>query len=138
MIIHGHNSIQSTTFNYSDQTQPLFDHVTLQFDASWKLALIGRNGRKTTLQNYSTPTTFDGQLVTNLDFQYFTDCYRTYELTRDILMQLGNRQSTWQVERELRLPSRTQIVWQPFASLSPGEQTKMLLPYYSSMTIIFN
>ncbi|KHO13026.1 ABC transporter family protein [Latilactobacillus curvatus] len=25
---------KALTFNYSDQTQPLFDHVTLQFDAS--------------------------------------------------------------------------------------------------------
>ena len=32
------------TFNYPDQATPLFKDVTLQFDASWRLGLIGRNG----------------------------------------------------------------------------------------------
>lgn len=124
---------KALTFNYSDQTQPLFDHVTLQFDASWKLGLIGRNGRgKTTLLKllqHQLP--FDGQLVTNLDFQYFPQTVtEPTQLTRDILMQLGNLDNStfWQVERELRLLQvAPEIVWQPFASLSPGEQTKMLL-----------
>lgn len=124
---------KALTFNYPDQTQPLFDHVTLQFDASWKLGLIGRNGRgKTTLLKllqHQLP--FDSQLVTNLDFQYFPQTVtEPTQLTRDILMQLGNLDDStfWQVERELRLLQvAPEIVWQPFNSLSPGEQTKMLL-----------
>lgn len=99
---------KALTFNYLDQTQPLFDHVTLQFDASWKLGLIGRNGRgKTTLLKLlQHQLSFEGQLVTNLDFQYFPQIItEPTQLMRDILLQLGNLDDStfWQVERELRL-----------------------------------
>ncbi|KRM20537.1 ribosomal protection-like ABC-F family protein [Latilactobacillus graminis] len=124
---------KALTFNYPDQTQPLFDHVTLQFDASWKLGLIGRNGRgKTTLLKllqHQLP--FTGQLVTDLQFQYFPQAIPdSTQMTRDILMQLGQLDDAtfWQVERELRLLQvAPELVWQPFNALSPGEQTKMLL-----------
>lgn len=57
------------TFNYPDQATPLFKDVTLQFDASWRLGLIGRNGRgKTTLLKLlQRQLEFDGQLKTDLD-----------------------------------------------------------------------
>ena len=37
--------IKQLTFGYDNQTTLLFDHATLNFDTTWKLGLIGRNGR---------------------------------------------------------------------------------------------
>lgn len=37
--------IRHLTFCYDTMEKPLFDDVTLQIDESWRLGLIGRNGR---------------------------------------------------------------------------------------------
>ncbi|MST87942.1 ATP-binding cassette domain-containing protein [Lactobacillus porci] len=43
-------SINQLTFAYPDQAENLFAGLTVNLDTSWKLALVGRNGRgKTTL-----------------------------------------------------------------------------------------
>ena len=125
--------LTNLTFNYPDQVEPLFNHVTLKFDASWRLGLIGRNGRgKTTLLKLlQRQLPFEGQLTTDLDCQYFPQTIKDPTwLTRDILMQLGHLDEStfWQIERELQgLQVAPEIVWQPFDTLSPGEQTKTLL-----------
>lgn len=42
--------IQNLTFGYPDQETPLLSDLSVAFDASWHLGLVGRNGRgKTTL-----------------------------------------------------------------------------------------
>ncbi|MDI9597189.1 MAG: ATP-binding cassette domain-containing protein, partial [Atribacterota bacterium] len=42
-------SISNLTFVYDNSIEPIFQDVSLQIDTSWKLGLIGRNGRgKTT------------------------------------------------------------------------------------------
>ncbi len=42
--------INDLNFSYKEYYQPIFDNVNLSIDTSWKLGLIGRNGRgKTTL-----------------------------------------------------------------------------------------
>ena len=44
--------IHDLTFGFDNQGLLLFDHSNLVIDSSWKLGLIGRNGRgKTTLLN---------------------------------------------------------------------------------------
>ncbi|XEO94132.1 ribosomal protection-like ABC-F family protein [Latilactobacillus sakei] len=121
------------TFNYPDQATPLFKDVTLQFDASWRLGLIGRNGRgKTTLLKLlQRQLDFDGQLITDLDFHYFPQTVADpNQLARDVLMTLGQLDDStfWQIERELNLLKvDLDCLWQPFNTLSPGEQTKALL-----------
>lgn len=125
--------LTNLTFNYPDQIKPLFENINLQFDASWRLGLIGRNGRgKTTLLKLlQRQLVFNGQLTTDLTFQYFPQTVVHPEwLTRDVLMDLGHLDESnfWQVERELQhLKVTPNIIWQPFNTLSPGEQTKVLL-----------
>lgn len=65
--------IKNLSFQYDQMTQPLFDHLNLQIDASWKLGLIGRNGRgKTTLMKLlQQQLTYSGQIVSDLNFYYF-------------------------------------------------------------------
>lgn len=42
--------IKQLTFGYDSQDNLLFDQANLNIDSTWKLGLIGRNGRgKTTL-----------------------------------------------------------------------------------------
>lgn len=85
--------LTNLTFNYPDQIKPLFENINLQFDASWRLGLIGRNGRgKTTLLKLlQRQLVFNGQLTTDLTFQYFPQTVVHPEwLTRDVLMDLGH------------------------------------------------
>ena len=44
--------LDNMTFQYEGALKPVFENVTLHLDASWRLGIIGRNGRgKTTLLN---------------------------------------------------------------------------------------
>lgn len=65
--------ISNLTFSYEDQLEPLFNRVSFDMDGSWKLGLIGRNGRgKTTLLKLLTGRyPFEGSVVSSLKFEYF-------------------------------------------------------------------
>ena len=38
-------TIQNLFFTYDGDHTPVFEDLTLQLDSSWKLGLVGRNGR---------------------------------------------------------------------------------------------
>ena len=79
--------ISNLSFKYSDSIENIFNNLNLDLDSSWKLGLVGRNGRGKHVQ-------FD----------------------------------QWELERELNLMQvDTNLIWQPFNTLSGGEQTKVLL-----------
>ncbi|WP_237051148.1 SIS domain-containing protein [Loigolactobacillus backii] len=65
--------IQNLNFHYPDMATAIFKNTTLKLDASWKLGLIGRNGRgKTTLLRLLLgQLTYDGQIITDQVFTYF-------------------------------------------------------------------
>jgi ATPase components of ABC transporters with duplicated ATPase domains len=125
--------IRNLTFRYDNMEKPLFDHVTLKIDESWRLGLIGRNGRgKTTLLRLlQHQLTYSGTLETNLDFSYFPQPIQDPEqMTVTVLTDLGQvtGEEIWKIERELtRLDVATEVLYRPFNTLSPGEQTKVLL-----------
>ena len=68
----GNITIKNLTFAYPGQA-PLFDRCQLSIDGSWKLGLLGRNGRgKTTLMKILLDQRkFQGQVQSNLPFAYF-------------------------------------------------------------------
>ena len=44
--------ISNLSFKYSDSIENIFNNLNLDLDSSWKLGLVGRNGRgKTTFLN---------------------------------------------------------------------------------------
>ncbi|WP_018962130.1 ribosomal protection-like ABC-F family protein [Sporolactobacillus vineae] len=125
--------IRHLTFRYETMEKPLFDDVTLQIDESWRLGLIGRNGRgKTTLLRLlQHQLTYSGMIETNLKFSYFPlPIQDPAQMTRNVLIDTGQvaENEVWKAERELtRLDMDAGVLYRPFNALSPGEQTKILL-----------
>ncbi|WP_461218549.1 ribosomal protection-like ABC-F family protein [Lapidilactobacillus salsurivasis] len=122
--------IKDLTFGYDQQGTLLFDHADLNLESTWKLGLIGRNGRgKTTLLKllqHQLP--FSGQINQPLNFVYFPQTiadptHLTYQLIESL-----SPSELWEVQRELNLLQVDEgVLWRPFADLSGGEQTKVLL-----------
>lgn len=122
--------IKNVSFSYDGALENLFYQINLNIDTTWKLGLIGRNGRgKTTffklLQNQLT---YQGNISHQVTFSYFPQYIQDKnKLTYEIVDAL-NSGEIWEVERELTLlGTDTSILWRPFNTLSGGEQTKILL-----------
>ncbi|GGC79824.1 Lsa family ABC-F type ribosomal protection protein [Enterococcus wangshanyuanii] len=122
--------IKQLTFGYDNQGTLLFDQANLNFDTSWKLGLIGRNGRgKTTLLNIlQNKLSYSGQITHQLEFLYFPQPIKDkQQLTFYVLQEISDFEQ-WEIERELNLLNvDPQILWREFETLSGGEQTKVLL-----------
>ncbi|WP_125567137.1 ribosomal protection-like ABC-F family protein [Companilactobacillus insicii] len=125
--------IENLSFKYDQMVDNLFDSLNLRIDESWKLGLIGRNGRgKTTLMNILLgKLQYSGQIVSNLNFYYYPQ--RITNKNRpavDIVKELTGLEDydLWKIEVELdKLQVKSDILNQEFSTLSPGEQTKVLL-----------
>jgi len=122
--------IKNLTFGYNNQGTLLFNHANLNIDATWKLGLIGRNGRgKTTLLKIlQDQLEYRGEIIHQLHFNYFpqTIADKT-QLTFYALQEISDAEQ-WQIERELNLLGvDPDILWRSFDSLSGGEQTKVML-----------
>ncbi|AQP54359.1 ABC-F type ribosomal protection protein [Vagococcus penaei] len=122
--------INKLSFQYDGAPDLLFDDVTLTIDASWKLGLIGRNGRgKSTFLNLlMNKLEYNGQVQHQLPFTYFPMTIDDpTKMTYDLLTDLSTVE-LWEIERELTLLGTTgDCLWRPFDTLSGGEQTKVLL-----------
>lgn len=123
-------SVNKLTFAYDGAYENVFDNVSFNMDTSWRLGLIGRNGRgKTTLLKIlSGALEFSGNIVSNSDFYYFPfDIINKCEMTIEIIKQQCAKEE-WEIIRELNLLSiDCEVLYRPFSTLSMGEQTKCLL-----------
>ncbi|AKP67072.1 ribosomal protection-like ABC-F family protein [Companilactobacillus ginsenosidimutans] len=125
--------ITNLTFKYDQMSTNLFDSVNLSIDESWKLGLIGRNGRgKTTLLNIlRNKLDYSGSIVTNLNFYYYPqNVSNPAKLAGDVALELSGLKDydIWKVEQELdKLKMDLSVLERPFENLSPGERTKLLL-----------
>ncbi|MDR0846880.1 MAG: ABC-F type ribosomal protection protein [Lactobacillales bacterium] len=121
---------RNLTFAYDGQVAPIFDRANLIIDSDWKLGLIGRNGRgKTTLLRIlQGQVEFSGEIIGAQDFVYFPQAVRDpQQLTSYALQELAEYEE-WKLERELTLLGvDLDVLWRPFATLSGGEKTKVLL-----------
>lgn len=126
----GNITIKNLSFRYEDSSKNVFNDLNLNLDSSWKLGLVGRNGRgKTTFLNLLRGKLQGlGTIQSKLNFGYFpiniknSDEITLYELQSQVDFE------EWQLRRELNLMGiDPDIVWQPFNTLSGGEQTKVLL-----------
>lgn len=126
----GSIKISNVSFRYEDSSNHIFNNLNLDLDSSWKLGLVGRNGRgKTTFLNLLQGKLVGrGEIQTKLNFSYYPIRIKDpanitlYELQDQIMFE------QWKLERELNLMHvDSNLIWQPFNTLSGGEQTKILL-----------
>jgi len=124
-------SIVNLTFGYEGSPENIFEHVSFQVDTAWKLGFIGRNGRgKTTFLNLLLGKfEYTGTITAYVDFAYFPFTVEDTSLaTLAVIESTGADFKLWQLERELSLLEvAADVLARPFATLSNGEQTKVLL-----------
>ncbi len=126
-------NVTNLTFCYEGSFDNIFENATFSIDTDWKLGFIGRNGRgKTTFLNLLLGKySYEGTISTCAVFDYFP--YQVTETQRqspaaDFLESLKPGCEAWQVICELdQLQETADILYRPFAALSPGEQTKIML-----------
>ena len=123
--------VKNLSFKYDNQIEKVFDNVSFQIDTNWKLGLIGRNGKgKTTLlELLMSKYEYRGYITPNYIFDYFpnhieNENIRTLKIVENILGEF----ELWEVQRELSLLDvENEVLEQNFATLSKGQQTKVLL-----------
>lgn len=125
--------VENLFFRYDNTSNSIFNNLNLNLDSSWKLGLVGRNGRgKTTfLKLLKKDLTGLGKIQTKVDFSYFPyfpiGIKDQDSMTLDVLQDEVNFEQ-WELERELSLMNVDyNLLWQPFSTLSGGEKTKVLL-----------
>lgn len=123
--------INDLTFTYENSYTPVFDHISLQLDTNWKIGFTGRNGRgKTTFcKLLAGEYPYSGTISASIQFDYFPFPVREpYTLALDLLEELAPQAQQWQLRKELTLLEvPDDALYQPFATLSHGQQTKILL-----------
>lgn len=124
-------NVQDLTFYYEGSDDLIFDRVSFQIDTDWKLGFIGRNGRgKTTFLNLlQGKYEYRGSISSGEMFDYFPypvkECDRN---TIDIIEEIDPGYELWKICRELNLMHvECEVLYRSFATLSNGEQTKVLL-----------
>ncbi|WP_079910993.1 Lsa family ABC-F type ribosomal protection protein [Paenibacillus sp. 32352] len=123
--------ISHLTFAYEGTYDNIFENVSLQIDTNWKLGFTGRNGRgKTTFLNLLLGKyEYTGRISANVSFDYFPFHVGDKEQnTLDIVSDIYPDYQHWELVRELSLLKVSEdVLYRSFASLSNGEQTKVLL-----------
>lgn len=123
--------VKNLTFSYGGSPDLIFDHCSLILDTDWRLGLIGRNGRgKTTfLRILMGELPYEGEILHNVSFRYFPcRTVSEHETVLEIMQHICPDAEDWQFMKELSLlRTDTELLWRPYAGLSPGEQTKAQL-----------
>jgi lincosamide and streptogramin A transport system ATP-binding/permease protein len=124
-------SIQNLSFAYEGQTENVFENINLVFDTSWKLGLVGRNGRgKTTLLRLlAGGLDYSGKITAGVSFEFFPFSIIDENITAlDIAFSVYNDMLQWELERELNLLDfNIERLSLPYRILSYGEKTKLML-----------
>lgn len=123
-------SVNKLTFSYDGAYETVFETVSFNMDTSWRLGLIGRNGRgKTTLLKIlQGKLEYSGNIISDSDFYYFPyNVADKDEMTIEIIRQQCAKED-WEIMCELNFLSMdSEVLYRPFSTLSMGEQTKCLL-----------
>lgn len=122
--------IKNLTYGFDLQGELLFENTDLTIQTTWKLGLIGRNGRgKTTLLNLIRgEIPYSGKIEHQTSFLYFPqEILDRTQMTYQVLEGFDEIEY-WKLERELNLLGvDPEVLWLPYQQLSGGEQTKVLL-----------
>ena len=124
-------SVNNLTFYYEGSYDNIFEDVSFQIDTDWKLGFIGRNGKgKTTFLNLLRGKyEYRGSISSPVVFDYFPFEIRDKDRnTVDVVEEIDPDYEFWMLCRELGfLQVDTEVLYRPFATLSNGEQTKVML-----------
>lgn len=124
-------SVAGLTFSYEGSYDNIFENVSFQIDTDWKLGFTGRNGRgKTTFLNLLLGKyEYEGTIAASVEFDYFP--FPVEDMSREtwqVAMEVNPLCELWQLQRELNLLEVDEdVLYRPFATLSHGERTKVLL-----------
>ena len=121
-------SIKHLTFSHHGGAAPIFDDLSLNIDTSWRLGLIGRNGKgKTTLLRLlMSELEYEGKIESPVNFAYFPRKIANPNLTPRELFDAPYDEWRLEIEAE-QLGLAPERLDQSFRSLSKGEQTKAQL-----------
>lgn len=124
-------SVANLTFGYDGSYDNIFENVNFQINTDWKLGFTGRNGRgKTTFLNLLLGKyDYSGTISAKVNFGYFPfEVANGENNTSAIIENIYPDYLQWKVMRELSLLQVSEdVLYRPFATLSSGEQTKVLL-----------
>jgi len=124
-------NISNLTFAYEGSYDNIFEKVNFHIDTDWKLGFTGRNGRgKTTFLNLLLDKyEYQGNISHSVNFDYFPFAIKDSSVdTYNVLEEIYPNFTCWELLRELSLLEvDDSVLYRPFATLSNGEQTKVLL-----------
>ena len=122
--------VNDLTFHYEGSYDNIFEHASFSIDTSWKLGFVGRNGRgKTTfLKLLLGQYDYEGLISASVAFDYFPFPVEDASLTTEAVFDSIANEPRWRLEKELNLLDVSpDALDRAFSTLSPGEQTKVLL-----------
>ena len=122
--------INDLTFHYEGSYDNIFEHTSFSIDTGWKLGFVGRNGRgKTTfLKLLMSEHDYEGTISSSVAFDYFPFPVADDSLTTESVFTSIAEAPRWRLEKELNLLEvEPDALDRAFSTLSPGEQTKVLL-----------
>ena len=125
--------ISNLDFTYEGSSDPVFEDLSVMIDTSWKLGLIGRNGKgKTTLLRLLMGRyEYRGSIQRPTEFDYFPYEVRPEDLEKTAA-ELAERWKPavefWQISVQMNLIGMDQeCLFRPFGTLSHGERTRVML-----------
>lgn len=126
-------SVNNLTFAYEGSFDNVFENVSFSVDTNWRLGFIGRNGKgKTTFLNLLMGRyEYAGSITKGIVFDYFP-----YQTTKKDMEKCAFELMDfwkpgvegWRVICEMQgLDIDAEVLYRPFATLSFGERTKVML-----------
>ena len=125
--------VNDLTFSYEGSSDNVFENVNFSIDTSWKIGLIGRNGKgKTTLLNlFMGRYEYTGSISGNTAF----DCFPYPVLEGDLEKTGEELASIWKPQVEMwqiliqinQIHMDPECLYRPFGTLSFGERTRVML-----------
>lgn len=123
--------VQNLTFSYEGSSDLVFENVSFLLDTSWRLGLIGRNGKgKTTFLRLLMGALEDGGSIRPRPrCEYFPyQVEHPHRMTMEVLEECRTDFELWKICRELNLMEMDpELLGRPFDTLSGGEKTRVLL-----------
>ncbi|MBO4337911.1 MAG: ABC-F type ribosomal protection protein [Lachnospiraceae bacterium] len=126
-------SVNDLTFSYEGSFDNVFENVSFNVDTSWKLGLIGRNGKgKTTLLRlFMGGREYSGSITASTGFDYFPYSLSEGDLEKsaaELAEKWKNGVEMWQILIQLsQIKMDAEVMYRPFKTLSHGERTRVML-----------